>query len=145
MALGAVGRLGPRPIPPNTDQLHCVPACASGTKLWLPPQSQCLFREHGARGRGAGCGSAATVYSLVPLWARDLTLPPPISNLHIGNNTTYLKRSLYGLDLRQLSHTVKLLKLPLRSPGKDLPLGDHRAGRGRPLGLGGLAHAHFTL
>lgn len=34
--------------------------------------------------------------------------------LHFGNNTTYLKRWLYGLDhLRQLSHRVKLLKVPL--------------------------------
>lgn len=51
---------------------------------------------------------------LLTPWARDLTPPPPPANLHIGNNTTYLKRWLYGLGhLRQLSHTVKLLKVPL--------------------------------
>lgn len=63
---GAVGSLGPRPIPPNTGQLHSVPAWATEAKLWLPPQSQCLHGEHGARGKGARSGPAATVDSLVP-------------------------------------------------------------------------------
>lgn len=44
-----MGNLGPLPIPPNTNQLHRVPAWTVGAQFWLLPQSQYLCREHSAR------------------------------------------------------------------------------------------------
>ena len=68
-----MGNLGPLPIPPNTDQLHCVPAWATGANSGcLPSPSVCA----GIMVPGEEELDVVLQLLLTP-WARDLTPPPP--------------------------------------------------------------------
>lgn len=134
-----MGSLGPLPVPPNTDQLHHAPARATGAKLWPPPQWQCLCRKCGAEGRGAGCGPAATVHSLLWPWARDLALS---SHLHVGN-TSYPRNGAVCVTSSETaqSYCDTPQGVTAYAQGRTLPLRGHELGEAGP---GVLTCAHLT-